>query len=148
MRTLSLIVSLVIAFAAALFGSRFPPGEWYASLAKPSWTPPNWLFGPVWTVLYIAMAVAAWRVWNVGRAGPALALYIIQLTLNAAWSWLFFGLRRPDLAGVEIIVLWTTILATAVAFFRRDAVAGWLLMPYLGWVGFAAVLNLTLWWRN
>jgi translocator protein len=145
MRFLALLASVALAFAAALIGSRFPPGDWYASLQKPAWNPPSWLFGPVWTALYLGMAVAAWRVWRVGRAGPALALHVLQLALNAAWSWLFFGLHRPDLAFAEILVLWAAILATTVAFFRKDSLAGWLLVPYLAWVGFAAFLNFTLW---
>lgn len=94
------------------------------------------------------MAFAAWRVWSRGRSGPALVLYCLQLVLNAAWSWLFFGLHRPDLAFAEIVVLWVAILATTVAFFRKDALAGWLLLPYLAWVGFAAFLNFTLWQLN
>ena len=145
MRYLALLASIALAFAAALIGSRFPSGDWYASLQKPAWNPPSWLFGPVWTALYLGMAVAAWRVWSVGRAGPALALHVLQLALNAAWSWLFFGLHRPDLAFAEILVLWVAILATTVAFFRKDSLAGWLLVPYLAWVGFAAFLNFTLW---
>jgi len=148
MRFLALIASLALAFGAALIGTRFPPGEWHAALAKPSWNPPNWLFGPVWTALYAAMAFAAWRIWCKGRSGPTLVVYCLQLALNAAWSWLFFGLHRPDLAFAEIVVLWVAILATTVAFFRKDALAGWLLLPYLAWVGFAAFLNFTLWQMN
>lgn len=148
---LGLVVSLVAAFSAAWFGARFGPGDWYAGLAKPTWNPPNWIFGPVWTLLYTLMAVAAWRVWRKAgfkNAGPALALHAGQLLLNAAWSWLFFGLHRMDLAFAEILVLWAAILATALAFRRHDRVAAWLMAPYLAWVSFAAVLNFTLWRMN
>lgn len=129
----------------------FMPGEWYAGLAKPAWNPPNWLFGPVWTVLYILMAVAAWLVWRrQGLAGAALPLlvFVVQLVLNAMWSWLFFGLQRPGVALAEILVLWVAILVTILLFFRVRSVAGILLIPYLLWVSFAAVLNFTIWRLN
>lgn len=142
---------LLLTFAAAAIGSQFMPGEWYARLAKPSWTPPSWLFGPVWTLLYVLMAVAAWLVWkDRGFAGArvALVLYGVQLALNAAWSWLFFGLQRPGLAFAEILVLWIAILATLIAFWRHRALAGALLVPYLAWVSFATALNLAIWRLN
>ena len=149
--TLTLILSLLLAFTAAAFGASFPPDAWYDGLAKPPWNPPGWLFGPVWTVLYAGMAIAAWRVWQ-RRAdqpvGPALGLYLGQLVLNGAWSWLFFGLHRPAWALIEILCLWVAIVATMIAFFRRDRIAGWLLVPYLAWVSFASVLNYTLWQLN
>lgn len=142
---------LALCFAAAAFGTQFGPGDWYAALRKPAWNPPNRLFGPVWTVLYTMMGVAAWLVWRRGgwraQARP-LGLFMVQLALNAAWSGLFFGLRRPDLAFGEILLLWAAILATALAFRPVSAAAGWLLVPYLAWVGFAAVLNFTLWRLN
>ena len=109
------------------------------------------MFAPVWTLLYASMAVAAWRVWNrrtSTNVTSALGLYLVQLVLNGAWSWLFFGLHRPAWALVEILCLWVAILATTVAFFRRDRLAGWLLLPYLAWAGFAAFLNYTLWRLN
>lgn len=142
---------LLLTFAAAAIGSQFMPGEWYARLAKPSWTPPSWLFGPVWTLLYVLMAVAAWLVWkDRGFAGArvALVLYSVQLAFNAAWSWLFFGLQRPGLAFAEILVLWIAILATLIAFWRHRALAGALLVPYLAWVSFATALNLAIWRLN
>jgi len=142
---------LLLPFAAAAVGTRFMPGAWYASLAKPAWNPPNWIFGPVWTLLYILMGVAAWLVWRrVGWTGArlALGLFILQLVLNAAWSWLFFGLHRPDLAFVDICALWGLILAVAVLFGRVDRLAAALLVPYLAWVGFATVLNFTIWRLN
>lgn len=142
---------LLITFAAAAIGSQFMPGEWYARLAKPSWTPPSWLFGPVWTLLYVLMGVAAWLVWkDRGFAGArvALLLYGVQLVLNAAWSWLFFGLQRPGLAFAEILLLWSAILATLIAFWRHRKLAGALLVPYLAWVSFATALNWAIWQLN
>jgi len=148
---LGLVISLVLCLGAGWLGSQFQPGEWYSRLAKPSWTPPNWLFGPVWSALYVAMAVAAWLVWRQaglrGAAAP-LAVFVVQLVLNAAWSWLFFGLHRPDLAFAEIALLWLAILATLVLFWRRKALAGTLILPYLAWVTYAASLNLGLWRLN
>jgi translocator protein len=142
---------LVASFSAATLGAFFSPGEWYAALAKPSWNPPAWLFGPVWSALYTMMAVAAWLVWKrggfAGQRRP-LALFLTQLTLNAAWSPLFFGLQWPGVAFAEILLLWLAILATLVSFLSVNKVAGWLLSPYLAWVSFAAVLNFTLWRMN
>jgi tryptophan-rich sensory protein len=148
---LGLVGWLAVSFAAALIGSRFMPGEWYASLAKPSWNPPNAVFGPVWTVLYALMAVSAWLVWRragFSGAGAALGLFVFQLVLNALWSYLFFGLHRPDIAFFDIVVLWVGILAVTLLFWRVDRIAGALMLPYLAWVGFAAYLNYTLWRMN
>lgn len=142
---------LALTFGAAWVGSRFLPGEWYEGLARPAWNPPNSIFAPVWTVLYLLMAVAAFLVWRRhGAAGTRfpLALFVLQLALNAAWSWLFFGLHRPDLAFVDIVVLWVAILATLISFWKLDRFAGVLLIPYLVWVSFAAVLNWTIWRMN
>jgi translocator protein len=142
---------LAVSFAAALIGSRYMPGEWYASLAKPSWNPPNAIFGPVWSVLYALMAVSAWLVWRrVGfsGAGAALGLFVVQLVLNALWSYLFFGLHRPDIAFFDIVVLWVVILAVLLLFWRVDRTAGALMLPYLAWVGFASCLNFVLWRLN
>ena len=126
-------------------------GDWYAALDKPVFNPPDWVFAPVWTVLYLMMAVAGWRVWR--RAGfrgarIALALFAAQLALNLAWSLLFFGLRRIDLALVEIVVLLAVILSTTVVFWRIDRLAGWLFVPYAAWVAYAVVLNGSLWELN
>jgi tryptophan-rich sensory protein len=119
--------------------------RWYAGLAKPSFNPPEWLFGPAWTVLYVLMAVAAWLVWKhgLGPAGVklALAVFLVQLVLNALWSILFFGLRSPLAGLVEIIFLWLAILATIILFFRVSVPAGVLLLPYIAWISFAALLN-------
>jgi tryptophan-rich sensory protein len=119
--------------------------RWYAGLAKPSFNPPEWLFGPAWTVLYLMMAVAAWLVWKQGLGVPgvklALIVFLAQLVLNSLWSILFFGLRSPLAGLVEIIVLWLAILATIFLFFRVSVPAGVLLFPYIAWVTFAAILN-------
>ncbi len=142
---------LAVCFAAAWIGSRYMPGAWYASLTKPPWNPPNWIFAPVWTVLYTLMAVAAWLVWR--RAGfrgaaAALILFVAQLVLNALWSYLFFGLHRPGAALLDIVVLFAAILAAAALFWRQDWRAGALMIPYALWVGFASCLNFALWRLN
>ncbi|HPF70593.1 MAG TPA: tryptophan-rich sensory protein [Candidatus Krumholzibacteria bacterium] len=140
-----------LAMSAGLAGSRFQPGEWYAGLVKPDWTPPNLVFPVVWTLLYIAMGVAAFRVWyRHGFAGAriALGLWLTQLALNAAWSWIFFGLQAPGAAFFEIILLWGAILATFQAFRQRDRLAARLMLPYLAWVGFAFALNFAIWRLN
>lgn len=131
-------------------GSFFQPGEWFEQLNRPAWDPPNWVFGPVWTVLYILMGIAAWLVWDCcrDRARTAITLFVVQLVFNAAWSAIFFGLQSPGLAFAEIIVLWALIVATTVAFWRHRTAAGVLLLPYLAWVSFAAVLNFTIWRMN
>ncbi|MGI9428553.1 MAG: TspO/MBR family protein [Bythopirellula sp.] len=124
---------------------------WYQTIAKPAWNPPDWIFGPVWTTLYVLMAIAAWLVRQAeGFKGArvALVLFFVQLALNIAWSWIFFGLHQPGWAFAEILVLWLVIIATTFAFFRCSRVAGWLLVPYLAWVSFAAVLNFTIWRMN
>jgi benzodiazapine receptor len=143
-----------ICFGAAFVGSIFTTPSvpsWYAGLIKPSWTPPSWIFGPVWSALYLMMALAAWLVWR--RSGLAAAsipitLFMVQLGLNVMWSILFFGLKMPGVAFGEIIILWFAILATAIAFWRSTPVAGYLLLPYLIWVTFATVLNLAIWRMN
>jgi translocator protein len=124
---------------------------WYQTLQKPPFNPPDWIFGPVWTVLYIAMAVAAWRVWRRlgwGDGRQALSLFAVQLVLNLAWSILFFGFRQIGLALVDIVVLFAAIATTALTFWRIDRPAGLLFIPYLAWVGFATLLNATLWHLN
>lgn len=148
---IALAVSIVLVAGAASFGALFSPGDWYAGLVKPSFNPPNWIFGPVWTALYLMMAVAAWLVWRRRAARPvtpSLAVYLAQLALNALWSWLFFGLHAMGAAFIDICLLWLFILATLVLFWRVHRWAGALLAPYLAWVGFAAVLNFALWQLN
>ncbi len=123
--------------------------DWYPLLNKPSWTPPAWLFAPVWTVLYVMMAVAAWLVWQRRPASNrAMTLFYVQLILNLAWSFLFFGLQSPLLGLFDIIALWTVIVLTAFAFFRHSHVAGAMMVPYLMWVSFAAALNFSIFWLN
>lgn len=125
---------------------------WYAALEKPPFNPPGWVFGPVWTALYGTMGVASYLVWKDGWDRPgvrvAMAVYAGQLALNLLWSWLFFYFRSPGAAFAEIVVLWAAIVACTVLFFRQSALAGALLLPYLGWVSFAAVLNYSLWALN
>lgn len=116
--------------------------SWYPSLAKPSFNPPNWVFAPVWTTLYIFMAIAGWRVWRVADFGAQPMLYwLIQLALNFAWSFIFFGAHQLLAALIEIAMLWMAVFVTTIAFFRIDRIAGWLFVPYLLWVSFAGVLN-------
>jgi tryptophan-rich sensory protein len=147
-----MLLAFVLAVAAvAAFGGLFPPGDWFDSLAKPAWNPPSAVFGPVWTVLYLMIAVSGWLVWRergFRGAAPALSLWGVQLLLNGLWTWLFFGLQRPGLAFLEISILWVAIVATVIAFFRISAVAGGLLVPYLAWVTFASALNLSIWQWN
>lgn len=153
-RWLGLIVILIVCLGAAGLGAIATTPEidgWYKTITKPSWNPPDWIFGPVWTTLYVMMAVAAWLVWRpAGFQAAAIpsTLFILQLALNIAWSWIFFGLNRPGWAFTEIILLWTAILATLITFWRRSRWAGALLVPYLAWVSFASVLNFTIWRLN
>jgi benzodiazapine receptor len=153
-QVLGLILLVLVCFAVAGIGSFFTMpsiADWYAGLRKPSWNPPVWLFGPVWTVLYLSMAVAAWLVWRrVGFSGSAmpLAVFGIQLALNLVWSIIFFGRNNVGLALADIVLLWLAIVATIFAFRHVSVLAGWLLVPYLIWVTFAAVLNLSIWRMN
>jgi len=151
---LALVAFLVACYGAAALGNVAATGlwdGWYGALRKPAFTPPGWLFGPVWTVLYACMGIAAWLVWR--RRGfrggaAALSLFAVQLALNAAWTPLFFGLRNPALALVDIAALWGAIVLTVVWFFPVSRPAGWLMVPYLAWTSFAAVLNFELWRLN
>ncbi|BAF88430.1 tryptophan-rich sensory protein [Azorhizobium caulinodans ORS 571] len=141
--------------AASVLGqiATFPNlAPWYAGLVKPAFNPPNWIFGPVWTTLYVLMAYAAWRILRLPEATPgrstALTLFFLQLVLNAAWSWMFFYLHSPLLGVLNIGPQWLVILATIGAFWRLDRLAGACLVPLAAWVGFASVLNFTLWQLN
>jgi benzodiazapine receptor len=146
-------VSLGITFTAAALGgwaSANAPG-FYALLNKPFWAPPAAVFGPVWTLLYLFMAVAAWLVWREGRGRdtrPALSVYLVQLAMNALWTWIFFTWRQGGWALAEIITLWVMIFLTIIAFYRIRPLAGFLLLPYLAWVSLAAGLNAGLWRMN
>lgn len=147
----ALVGFIVLAFVPSAIGSQFAPDAWYAALAKPSWNPPNWVFAPVWTTLYLLIGISGWLVWRAGSGAPrrpAFIAYGVQLALNAVWSWLFFGLHRPGWAFAEILLMWLAILVTVVLFWRVRAIAGALLLPYLAWVTFALVLNGTLWMLN
>ena len=147
----ALVGWLALCFSASALGAFFMPGDWYAALNKPSWNPPGWLFGPVWTLLSVMMSVAAWQIWRRGGFASqrfSLSLFLLQLTLNAAWTPLFFGLRQPGIAFAEILLLWIAILATIVAFKRVHKPATALMLPYLAWVTFASALNFTLWRLN
>ncbi|HEY0894670.1 MAG TPA: TspO/MBR family protein [Cellvibrio sp.] len=148
-----LVAWLALSFIAAAIGSvaSIQAASFYAELIRPDWSPPASVFGPVWTVLYTLMGIAAWLVWRVNgfnRAGIALMLFLSQLALNALWSWLFFYWQQGALAFVDIILLWFFIAATLVAFWRIHKLAAVLLVPYLLWVSFAAVLNYSLWQLN
>ncbi len=143
-----LVVSVAVPLLAGVLGGiATSPAipDWYGTLNKPAFSPPNWLFGPAWTVLYILMGVATFLVWQKGLQTPgvkvALLVFIIQLLLNVIWSFLFFGWRAPVAGLVEIVVLWLAILLTIVLYFRVRPAAGVLLLPYIGWVTFATILN-------
>lgn len=147
---LGLLGWIILCFTAAGVGSSFtlPQIEsWYAELNKPSFNPPNWIFGPVWSTLYLMMAVAVWLIWkNQGwvNAPHSLGIWCFQLLLNTTWSVIFFGLENPELAAVEIVVLWVSIFLTILAFWRHDRLAALLMVPYLMWVSFASVLNFSI----
>jgi tryptophan-rich sensory protein len=151
---LGLLVSIAATSTISIVGSAITVPEipgWYAGLAKPSFTPPTWVFGPVWSTLYLMMAVAAWLVWRAGGwlyAHVALAIYGGQLALNLLWSILFFGLHRIGPAAIEIVLLDAAIIATIIAFRRHSARAAWLLVPYLLWVGYASALSIAIWRLN
>jgi len=149
------IVCLALTFSAALLGSLFTRNavsDWYANLNKPIFTPPDWLFGPVWTALYLLMALSALLVWHKGLENPAvriaLALFLVQLILNALWTPLFFGLKMLLVAFIEILLLLTAIGLTIMAFARVSIPAALLLLPYILWTSFAAVLNFSIWLLN
>lgn len=153
---IKLVVCVGGCLAAGGLGVAFVGGrnldEWYAGLHKPWFNPPSWVFGPVWTVLYVLMGVAAFLVWRRGTGRRAvriaLGLFVLQLVLNALWTPLFFGRHRIGGALVDIVLLWPAILATIVAFGRVSSVAALCLFPYIAWVSFAVVLNASLWWLN
>ena len=151
---IGLVVWVALCLGAGLIGSVFTArsvGDWYATLSKPPWTPPSWVFGPVWSALYVLMGVAAWLVWRQAGSSArtvALVVFALQLALNAAWSAIFFGLRLPGWAFAEIVVLWAAILWAVLAFLRVSPAAACLLLPYLAWVSFASVLNFAIWRMN
>lgn len=152
-QTLGLLGWLALCFAVAALGARasIAAASFYSELTRPTWAPPGSVFGPVWSVLYLMMAISAWLVWRErewrGTRG-ALTLFVVQLAANALWSWFFFAWRKGALASVEIVVLWVLILATLVSFWRIRPLAGALLLPYLAWVSFATALCFTVWRLN
>ncbi|OOG46815.1 TspO/MBR family protein [Rhodanobacter sp. C01] len=152
-RTAGLIGWLLLSFAAAAIGAMasVQAAAFYRRLAQPWWAPPASVFGPVWSLLYVLMDIAAWLVWREGgwqRRRGALALFVLQLAVNALWSWLFFGWHRGALAFADIVSLWLLIVATAIGFWRVRPLAGALLLPYLDWVSFAVALNCAVWLLN
>ncbi len=149
----SLLVFLGIVAAVAASGAFFTPGPWYETLVKPAWTPPDAVFAPVWSALYLTIAIAGWLVWREGeregaRVRAALAAWGVQLALNALWSFLFFGLHRIGLALADILLLVAAISLTVALFVRVRPLAAVLLLPYLAWVGFAGALNAAIFARN
>ena len=144
---------LLVTFAAAAIGAiaSIEASSFYLQLVRPTWAPPAGVFGPVWSVLYTLIGIAAWRVWRKGGfrlQRTALTLFLVQLVLNALWSWLFFGWHRGALAFADIVLLLVSILATLIAFWRAERLAGALLVPYLAWVSFASALNFEVWQLN
>jgi tryptophan-rich sensory protein len=151
---IALAISISLCLLAGGLGAMATTPEidgWYQTIEKPSWNPPSDVFGPVWTTLYVLMGVSAWSVWKpkgLKAAAIPLLLFGLQLILNVAWSWIFFGLHQPGWAFAEIVVLWAAITATAIAFFKTSQPAGWLMLPYWAWVTFASVLNFSIWQLN
>lgn len=160
-----LILSIALPLLAGFLGSLTTitgEGSWYMTLNKPSFNPPGWLFGPVWTVLYILMGISAYLIWvkiNTSNNRPfdklrdrksknALIFFWVQLVLNATWSWAFFGAQNPRLAFLNIVILWIFILLTIIKFYRIDRRASYLLIPYILWVSFASMLNYFIWMLN
>lgn len=149
-----LLFWFALCFAVAGIGGWWTAREvkwWYRTLRRPGIAPPDWIFGPVWTLLYALMALAAWRIWLAAPSGArtsAICLFLAQLALNLAWSWIFFRQHAIGAALVEVGVLWAVIAATAIAFSRVAPVAAWLMAPYLAWVTFAAALNAEFWRLN
>ncbi|MFP3909612.1 MAG: TspO/MBR family protein [Archaeoglobaceae archaeon] len=149
------MLSIGICLAAGFIGSIFTTPAipvWYATLQKPFFTPPNWVFGPAWTTLYILMGIALFLVWNKGiqdrKVQVAMGVFGVQLVLNSLWSILFFGMQNPFYAFIEVIILWFAILATIILFYGIDKRASFLLVPYILWVSFASVLNYYVWILN
>jgi len=149
---IALIVCLMVGYSASVV-TRPSVETWYPTIIKPSFNPPNWIFMPMWTFLYILMAVTAGLVWDKIKeqneeVKKALGFFLIQLALNAIWSYLFFGLKNPMLALIEIALLFLMIYETYLKFIKINKIAGYLLIPYMAWVAFAGILNASIWWLN
>jgi len=147
----TLVLFLIAVYLVSGVGGAFTAssvGTWYAGLAKPSWRPPNWLFGPVWTILYAMMAVSAWLVWRKAGFGAALLMFAVQLLINGIWSPVFFGAQSLGGGLVVIVALWFAIVGTIAMFWPVSTAAALLLVPYLAWVSFAVVLNAAIWRMN
>ncbi len=147
----ALFAWLLLCLSASTTAVFVSTGGWFAELCKPSWNPPSWVFGPIWTLLYIMMAIAAWLVWRQGGwklQRLALGVFLLQWLLNALWTPLFFGMHQLGLAFGEIILLWVVLALTAILFWQVKKSAGWLLLPYLAWVSFAMALNFSIWRLN
>ena len=148
MSYLTFAIFFLIVLAAAASGAIFKPGAWYRDLRKPPWTPPDWAFPVVWSVLYFMIATAGYIVWMADPSSPAMALWVAQLVLNAAWSWLFFGRRDMVIALADVAGMWLCILGFIIAAWPLAPIASLLFMPYLVWVGVASALNLRVWQLN
>lgn len=154
-RLIQMLIAIVIAESAGVVGSLFTASSvngWYAEIVRPVFTPPAWVFGPVWTILFALMGIASFLIWEKGihrtDVKCAIGIYVGQLVLNVLWSVIFFGLRSPGGAFIEIVFLWCGILITIVMFSRISRIAGWLLVPYIIWVSFAMYLNYAIWVLN
>ena len=153
---LSFVIFLAVVVLAAMSGAQFTPGAWYASLAKPPWTPPGWLFAPVWSLIYLMIATAGWLIWRSAAASgeqaaartAALVAWGTQMVFNGAWSWLMFGRHQISLALIDIVLLWLTIAAFTWLAWRVSRPAALLFLPYLAWISFASALNFAVWRLN
>lgn len=148
----NLLIALVVVFLVAALGAFSPPGPWYETLSKPDWTPPNWLFGPAWTVLYVLVAIAGWLIFSHAPSRDTKILWGLQLAFNAAWSWLFFGQHLVGLALLDVALMALTTLTLIVVLLRDvypwSRLAAILLVPYVLWISFATALNASIWLRN
>ena len=146
---IALAIPLLIGFSGSFF-TISEIGSWYQTIQKPPWNPPNWIFGPVWTTLYVLMGISLFLVWrsSASQKRIAIILFTLQLVLNFFWSFIFFKQHKIDFAFAEILALWLMILLTIFAFGRINKLASWLLVPYISWVSFAAILNFTIWQLN
>ena len=152
--SVGLIVSILFCFAAGAIGGMATASsvdDWYSEVIKPPWNPPNWIFGPVWSILYLMMGVSAWLIWKESqfkKANLELGWFAFHLVLNVLWSVIFFGLQSPGWAAIEIVLLWISIAVSILLFFRRSKLAAIMLVPYLAWVTFAMFLNYSIWYLN